>query len=814
VKKGHFSEFLANFTPAAEGRQPTIIFDFNYYTMWYRLGKWIIKWRILLLSILAIATLIMGYLAKDIKMSYEFSKAIPVDNQKYQDYQAFLKTFGRDGNTVVVGLESDKFFTKDVFNQVAGLQKGIKAARGVTGVLSVPAAVDLKKIDSLQKFQPENIFSAPYTDQADLDSSTARFLNLPFYDGLLYNSQKHAYLIAVSLDDTLINSKERTNIINGIMQPIESFEKASGLQVHVSGLPYIRTTVGDKIAHELNWFLLGSFLLSAITLWLFFRSFSAMLMSLAVVAMGVIFSVGTMVLLGYRITLLTALIPPLIVVIGIPNCIYFLNKYHGVYKEKQNKYQAIIMMVGRMGIVTLFCNIAAAIGFAVFAFTSSDLLKEFGVVAGINIMVLFLISLIFIPSLLSMLAAPKPVHMRYLNNRYLARVLVRIEKWAFYHVKYVYGVTIILLIAAVLGTLRMKAVSHVVDDLPHSDKIYTDLKWFESNFNGVMPLEVVIDTKKKNGLFRNLRTIDKIDAFSAYLAAQPDVAKPLSFVSALKFARQAFYEGDSTYYGVLTQFEVPFMGSYIQEINKQSKDAAANKSVLSSMVSRFIDSGKQKARISVNMKDVGTTRLPVLLDSFRHEADQLFDTAHYKVTFTGSTVTFLEGSSYIVEGLGESIFWAFILIALAMLYLFKSPRMLFCSLIPNVIPLIVTAGVMGWLGISIKPSTVLVFSVALGIAIDVTIRFLINYKQELPRHNNDIDATLKQTITHTGISIIYTSLVLVAGFIIFIFSEFAGTESLGWLTSLTLAVATLTNLVLLPVLIKTLPGKKNKSRRR
>ncbi|HTN35500.1 MAG TPA: MMPL family transporter [Arachidicoccus sp.] len=778
--------------------------------MWYRLGKFIIRNRVLLLGILVISTAFMAYKALDVKMSYEFSKAIPVDNQKYVDYQQFLKTFGRDGNTVVVGIKTDKYFEKKVFNEVAALEQNIRKAKGVTGVLSVPSAIDLLKDDTLQKFTPVKIFSTPYSDQALLDSGANRFLNLPFYQQLLYNSKTDAYLIAVQLDEHLINSKERTNIIGGLLAPIEAFEAQTSIDVHVSGLPFIRTSVGDKIAHELNWFLAGSFLLSAITLLLFFRSFSAMVMSLTVVAMGVIWSVGTMVLLGYKITLLTALIPPLIVVIGIPNCIYFLNKYHAVFKKKGNKFQSIIAMVGRMGIVTLFCNIAAAIGFAVFAFTSSDLLKEFGVVSGINIMVLFIISLIFIPAVLSLLPNPKPIHMRYLDNKYLARVLVKIEKWAFYNVKYVYGITAVLVIAAVMGIFQMKTESHVVDDLPQSDKIFTDLKWFESNFNGVMPLEIMVDSKKKNGLFRNLRTIDKIDEFSTYLAAQPDVAKPLSFVNALKFARQAFYNGDSTYYGVLTQFEVPFMGSYIKEISKQSGEAGQKNNALSSMVGRFIDSNKQVARISVNMKDVGTEVLPVLLDSFRSESNRLFDTAHYHVTFTGSTVTFLEGSTYIVKGLGESIFWAFILIAVAMLYLFRSARILLCSLIPNVIPLVITAGVMGWAGISIKPSTVLVFSVALGIAIDVTIRFLINYKQELPKQNRNIDGTLKLTIMETGISIIYTSMVLVAGFIIFIFSQFAGTESLGWLTSLTLAVATLTNLVLLPVLIKSLAGKKRK----
>lgn len=777
--------------------------------MWYRLGKFIIKSRGALLIILFLSTAFMGYKALDVKMSYEFSKAIPTDNQKYTDYQHFLSLFGRDGNTVVVGIHTDNFFSKDVFNAVAELEQNIKSARGVTGILGVPTAIDLLKDDSLQKFIPAPIFHSPYADQATLDSNKAAFLNLPFYQQLLYNPKSDAYLLAVQLDEKLINSKARTEIINGVLKPIEGFEKTSGIDVHVSGLPFIRTSVGDKIAHELNWFLLGSFVLSAITLLLFFRSVSAMLMSLFVVAMGVIWSVGTMVLFGYKITLLMALIPPLIVVIGIPNCIYFLNKFHTDFKERGNKKEAIISMVGRMGIVTLFCNIAAAIGFAVFAFTSSDLLKEFGVVSGINIMVLFVISLIFIPSVLSLLPDPKAIHMRYLENKYLERMLVRIEKWAFYHVRYVYGVTILLLVVAVIGIFKMKAVSHVVDDLPQSDKIYTDLKWFESNFNGVMPLEIVVDTKKKNGLFRNLNTIDKIDEFSTYLASLPDVAKPLSFVNALKFARQAFYNGDSTYYGVMTQFEVPFMGEYIKEVSQQSKSAKQKDNALNSMVSRFIDSNKQVARISANMKDVGTVKLPFILDSIKARANTIFDSAHYNVTFTGSTVTFLEGSSYIIAGLGESIFWAFILIAIAMLYLFRSWRIMLCSLIPNVIPLLVTAGVMGWAGISIKPSTVLVFSVALGIAIDVTIRFLINFKQELPK-TGDIDSTLKQTISHTGISIIYTSLVLVAGFVIFIFSQFAGTESLGWLTSLTLAVATLTNLVLLPVLIKSLSGKKKK----
>ena len=151
--------------------------------------------------------------------------------------------------------------------------------------------------------------------------------------------------------------------------------------------------------------------------------------------------------------------------------------------------------------------------------------------------------------------------------------------------------------------------------------------------------------------------------------------------------------------------------------------------------------------------------------------------------------------------------WAFALIALCMLYLFRSVRILFCSLIPNVIPLVITAGVMGWVGIALKPSTVLVFSIALGIAIDITIRFLVNYKQEQKGSSESRRALVIKTIHSTGISIIYTSLVLAAGFIIFCFSGFGSTQSLGWLTSLTLVVATFTNLILLPALLINMQGR-------
>ena len=783
--------------------------------------------------ILVLATVFMGWQASQVQLSYEFSKAIPTDNPRYQEYLAFKSKFGEDGSVLVIGVEDPRFFEKAHFDAYRQMVADIKKVKGVEGIMSVPAAINLRKSDSSEALLSGALFDSTVKTQGEIDSARALFENLLFYRGLLYNQNTNAYLAGATINKGVLASKDRTRVVNEIVALTKTYTQSTSVQVHLSGLPLIRTQIADRIKNEMNYFLIGSLALAAFTLILFFRSTSATLLSLFVVLFGVVWALGTMHLLGYKITLLNALIPPLMIVIGIPNCIYFLNKYHmsweeALAKEPQQlaparvnelKREALLNMVGKMGVVTLFCNIAAAVGFAVFALTESALLKEFGIVAGINIMVIFFISLIMIPVVLSYVQPPKERHTRYLRNKFLENLLVKVEYWVLQRRKLVYGITGVVLVLAVLGMLQLKSVGYIVDDLPKNDLIYTDLKWFEKNFGGVMPLEIVVDAKKKGAVTRNLKTIVKMDELAEYLHSFPEVAKPLSLVEGLKFAKQAYYDGDSLSYMVPNEFDMAFLGPYLK-----GNGGGDTSSQLAKLTKTFIDSNKQQARISVNMADVGTVRLASLLDSFRLKADTIFNLASlepvnpdspegrqkavfdttYHVNFTGSSVTYLEGSRFIINGLKESIFWAFLLIALTMLYLFKSVRILLCSLIPNIIPLLVTAGVMGWTGVALKPSTVLVFSVALGIAIDVTIRFLVNYKQELPNHHNNILATTTSTIRHTGISIIYTSLVLVAGFVIFMFSGFGGTFALGWLTSFTLLVATLTNLIFLPVIMLAL----------
>jgi uncharacterized protein len=789
--------------------------------MWSSVAQFVYRTRFILLALLLVFTVFMGWQATRVKLSYEFVRAIPVDNIKYKAYQEFRKKFGEDGNLMVAGVQSNQLFNLKNFEAYSTLHRKLKSVPGVDDVLSIPSAVNLQLNTETAKLEARRIFGDSILSAETLEKARTEFEGIPFYKGLLYNNDTKAYLMGIRVNGDSLNSKSRDRVMMQIATALDSFEKTTNIEVHRSGLPLIRTVMAKRIQEEMKFFLLASVLLAAIILLLFFRSASAMLISLAVVGVGVVSSLGTIALFDYRISVLNALIPPLMVVIGVPNCIYFLNKYHTGWLETKDKKHALIHMISKMGVVTLFCNITAAIGFAVFALTQSQILKEFGIVAGINILLLFFISLALIPALLSILPPPKAHQTKYLNSRVITGALERMENWVVNHPKFTFTGTFLVLLISSAGLFRLKSQGFIVDDIPHNDKIYTDLKFFEKHFRGVMPLEITIHVPKEKEMLGDKawrqfvhKVIEKVGRLEDSLYQNhPALGKPTSLVDGLKFIYRARTGNDT-----LTQLDAEAWSLVKQGLLQQGLDSNRKgpSSGVNKLMSSFIDSAKQEMRISIPMADVGTLELNRILKKVEADVNSILDSSKniyiddgiiladstkFKVEFTGTTVTFLEGSNYIIKGLKESIFWAFVLIALSMLFLFRSIRILLCSLIPNVVPLIITAGIMGWMGIPLKPSTVLVFSVTLGIAIDITIRFLVNYRQELPLHGNDPMETVKQTMRQTGLSIIYTSLVLIAGFIIFIFSNFGGIKALGLLTTITLLVATITNLVLLPVLL-------------
>lgn len=768
--------------------------------MWKRLADFVLRFRVLFLIVLAGITAFMAYEASKVQLSYEFTNAIPRTSPVFKDYENFQKRFGNDGNTMMLGLQSNEFFSPSFFKDYCVLSKQISQVKSVDAVLDIPNAVYIRP-DSVTKLAVKKIFPADKPNSGSLDSAVQLFKSLPFYKGLLYNPEKNVFLMAITINKNTLASADRTRVINRIIALGDAFGQKYHIEMHYSGLPLIRTQMANKVQFELKLFLILSFVLTAVILFLFFRSFTAVITSMIVVGIGVVWSFGTLALLGYKITLLTGVIPPLIVVIGIPNCVYFLNKYHTEFIEFNQKIPALKQMVAKMGIINLFTNLTAAIGFGVFALTQSVILKEFGLVAGLNILGLFLISLILIPSVYNYLPSPKHKHINYLESKWLKKVLDGLIVLTFKNRKLIYAVTIIVCGLSVVGMIRLKAVGHIVDDLPHSDKIYTDLKFFENNFKGVMPLEVIVNTRRKYGALLSLQTWQKVDSFTNYLESQPEIGAGLTLTKGIKFAHQGLMGGSESEYRLPGQFEFNAMRPMLISAMTKHKSELNGQSPFSKILRSFVDSNLQYIRISVNVADIGSVAMPKLLHKVEGKADSIFDNGKYKVTFTGTSITFLEGSKFIINSLSDSLIWAFAMILVCMIFLFRDWRIVLIAVVTNIIPLVITAGIMGWLGIPLKPSTVLVFSVALGITVDVTIRFLVSFKQDLDTYHEDIKQTVRRSIHETGLSIIFTSLILMAGFAVFAVSEFEGTKALGFLTSLTLLLAMVFNLTLQPALL-------------
>lgn len=759
--------------------------------MWDKICSLILRKRLTILIILAILTIVMGYFGSKVQMSYEFAKLLPDDDSTSIQYNEFKKTFGEDGSVFVIGIKRKDFFTPKIFNTWYTIGNKIKETDGVEDVLSVTHLFNLEKDESQKRFKIVPIVKNYCTTQHEVDSLKQLILSLPFYKEYLYNDSTGATLMAITLNKDILNSKAREKLIEGIVQNIEEIAKASNIEVYYSGMPFIRTQVSIKVSKEIKLFVFLSALVTAIILFLFFRSWAPVLVSMLVVAVGVLWSLGTVVLFGYKITILLGLIPPLIIVIGIPNCVYLINKYHQEYKKHGNQAKALTRIIQKIGGATFLTNMTTAIGFATFIFTSSSILIEFGYIAAVNVMIVFFLSLLIIPTVFSYLPPPKQKHIKHLDYTWMLRLVNGLINIVSHKRKQVYITAFIVIIISIYGISLIETTGNIADDVPRNDKLFTDLLFFEENFSGVMPFEVVIDTRKE-GMAAQIPTLKKIEKLQELIHSYPEFSRPLSIAEVIKFSKQAYYNGNEEMYTLPSDMEKSFLAPYLTTKTEGGKDK---------ILRSFMDSTKRYARVTAQMADIGTKEMQRINDDIRPKIDSIFNPDKYTVYLTGNSLVFLKGTNYLIKNLILSLALAILIISILMSFLFMSFRMVFVSILPNFIPLLVTAGLMGYFGITIKPSTILVFSIAFGISVDDTIHYLAKYRQEFKLRRWDLKGSVLTSLRESGMSMAYTSIILFFGFGIFSVSNFGGTVALGVLVSITLIVAMLSNLIILPSLL-------------
>lgn len=762
--------------------------------MWERVARVLFKNRIAFLVAIGLISAGMLYEAFQVKLSFAGEKKIlPVTDSNYAEYMHFKSRFGEDGNVMVIGVQSKRLFEPEFFNKWYELGKKIKATPGIKQVVSLGQLYNLEKDTAKHRFALNPIITAPLTGKAQADSIKTVINNLPFYHGLIYQPETDATLMAITFNPQTGDIKSRTKQITDLIELGQNFGKEEGVDVHFSGLPYIRTVISQKIVNEFQLFIGLALAITAVILWFFFRSLYAVFFPLLVVVIGVIWSLGIMALIGYKITILTGLIAPLIIVIGVPNSILMLNKYFHEFRKHGDKRRGLFNTIRHVSISTLVANITTATGFAVFYFTDSELLVEFGVIAALSIIITWVISLILIPIIFSYLPPPSLRSTRDGEDRLLGRLIQKIDYAVHHYRPQIYLITLGLVIFSLIGMFQMDVNGYMVDDIPKKDPVYVDLKFFEKNFNGVLPFELSIDTRKKSGVL-SPKALNKIDELETLMAGYPEFSKPVSLNAVLKFSTQAYYNGNPERYATPSAMERNFILGY----------TAGKTSNTSSLLRSFIDSNRQVTRLSFQMADLGSRKMNQLVAEVQPRIDSIFAESGYSVSLTGGSMVFLKGNNYLITNLRESLILAILLVSIIMLILFRSWRMIIISLLPNIIPLGITAALMGFCDINLKPSTVLIFSIALGLASDQTIYFLTKYRQELKYKTWSISETVSIALRETGVSMIYTAIVLFAGFSIFVASTFGGTVLLGILISFTVLMALIFNLTLLPTLLLTL----------
>lgn len=766
--------------------------------MWNRIANYILKYRVLNLCIVSAILIFMGLKAVNVKMGHNLANTLPETDSTMVVYRQFLDKYGQDGRSIFVGMYDEDLYTLGHFQDYYDLNTKIREIDGVTECLSVTRIYNLKKNDIIKKFELSQVVTRRPETQEEVDAIRNEIQSLAMYDGLLFNQETNSIMMIVSIDDEHVTTNARKNLVLSLREVLDQYGQKNGVEMCISGMPYIREITTQKMVKEIVYFTILSIFVAGFILYLFFRSWRPLVSVVAIVLVSVAYMFGIMVLLKFDVTILTGVLPPLLIIIGVENSIFMLNKYHREFEVCHDKLQALHNVITRIGPANFLTNTTTAVSFASFIITRNVLLVPFGILASICIMLTYVLTMLLLPTFFSYQKKPEGKMVNYMNNPKINYIMMEVSKFVLSRKRYIYAVLGVLMIVVVIGAMRMSTSGRVVDDIAKSDKLYKDIMFFEKNVGGVMPFEISIDTRKPKGVM-NAAFIRKVQQLQDTLALYPEFSRPLSIVEVVKFARQGFFNGKSDQYKVPSNNEFGFILKYMPD-NKGGE--------LPSVITQYMDKEMQCTRISAQMANVTTPKIDSISKALRPAIDKIFPKEKYDVVMTGSAMVTLQGTNYLIRNLSYSLLLAFVVIALLMALTFHKFKMVVISLIPNLIPLIFTAGVMGYTGIPLKMSTIIVFSIALGISVDNTIHYLARYRLQMKSNNYDIKKSVMAAIQETGPSMIYSASILICGFLIFAFSSFGGTKIVGFLVPFTLLVALITNILVLPALVLTFNKKK------
>ena len=840
--------------------------------MWRFIANFILRNRFFILGAIALITVFFGYYAiTQLKLENKYGILLPKDSETTRNYHKFKEYFGEDGGTLVIAVQTDSLYTNANFLKWKELGDSILQYDGVESIISEATLFTISNNIEQNKFETKRIFSDITYQEKSIEEIEKEIKRNPVYNRLLYNDSTNVSLMMIGVDERFLTDQKKSKVVLEIEKLASTYGTHFG-KMHYAGLPHLRVVLAKRIQSEMYIFILLCFAVTSVILYIFFRSMRVVMICNSVVVIAVIWAIGSMSFFGFRLSVLMALIPPLMIVIGVPNCIFLFTKFHQEVKEHGNKVKALSRVVQKIGLATFLTNFTTAIGFMTFIFTNSERMVEFGLSAALNIIMVFILSICLLPIFASFSKTPKKKHLKHLDRKMASGLIEGLINIVTKKRVWVYTTTIIIIALSVIGLIQIKVSGNITGDLPQNDQILNDVKFMEKHFGGAIPFEVMVDYKEKGRLLKR-STLEKIEATQGVFMADTLFSKSISIVDFIKVVNMAYYDNNPDKYTLISNKDRLRLKKYLDNFNMTN----ANGGGLS--VKELLDTTQTTLRIRCQMKDLGSYETSDKVKELNFKIDSIFNpdrkgiekyyakfekgkkefvdsilefypgvyssltaeiagdnsnlqfkfdsdpelikkyiskkefkgqlrnainNEYYDITLTGTSVVVSEGTQYLVFNLITSLIFAVFMIGILMALLFRSWRMVVISMLPNLVPLFFTGGIMGWFGIPLKPSTLLVFSIAFGISVDDTIHFLAKYRQELKLKRYDLKECVILALRESALGMFYTSIILFFGFIVFTFSQFGGTQALGLLISVTLLVAMITNLVLLPSLLLSL----------
>ncbi len=743
----------------------------------------------LVLTIIVGISIVFAFKIKTLKFNYDFEAFFPNEDSELEVYETHRNRFEWDNEFVLLGIENKAgIFKKDFLKKIEALSTDLKNIRYTDRVIS---PTNIKNI-SLSGLAPVQKRLLHIDDESLYKEDSINIYSTPELIGSFFPKDAKSISIFIKTDEGLSKVKS-----DSLARNIEAaFKKYHFDEVHYVGRIVAQDVYLKNLEKEFVYFLGISFVLIIIFLWLSFRSLYGVIVPIVVVIVSIFWTLGIMACLNQDLDIMTVMLPTMIFIAGMSDVVHFFSKYFEELAKGTERVKIYPLILKEVGFPTFLTLITTVVGFLSLLFSSIVPIRDFGIYTSVGIIIAFVLTYTLLPALLYLFTPKRLVAVHSHDNR-TYNIMRKVLFWIFRHQKTIVITTCLLIALAIVGVYKIKVNNILLEDLSDSVKIKQDFMFFDKQYSGVRPLELAVEIKDKSKTVWDYDIMKQLNDVDEFLKKEYHAGFMYSPAMLAKNINKSLNDETSG------EMEFPNREDY-EAVKKQLIGNKKNKDI-----KRIITPDGHFARINGKINDVGSIVVNGQNVHFQEFLRTHINPNDIEIKITGAAHLVDRNNEYMVNNMAQGFLFSIIVIALLTYFLHRSWRMVLVFILPNFIPLLIIAGIMGFSGIELKAATSLVFSIAFGVATDDTIHFISRLKIELG-YGKSLIYAFKRTYFETGKPILLTTFILMGGFISLMISDFQSTFYFGFLICITIIIAVMADIFLLPVLLFWILGKKKK----